>query len=85
MNADAAQVRLGDALRRATADLHRAGIEGAGNDARRLLSAALGWSAAQVLARPERPLSAAQIESFGREVIPQAQGMAAKGGWKATL
>jgi len=66
MEADAAQVRLGEALRRATADLYRAGIEGAGNDARRLLSAALGWSAAQVLARPERPLSAAQIESFGR-------------------
>jgi release factor glutamine methyltransferase len=68
MDADAAQLRLGDALRRATADLYRAGIEGAGNDARRLLSAALGWSAAQVLAHPERPLSAAQIESFGRSI-----------------
>jgi len=66
-DAGAAQrTTLGEALRRATADLHRAGIEGAGNDARRLLSAALGWSAAQILACPERPLNAAEIESFGR-------------------
>src|SRR5262245_45041158 len=57
---------LAQALRRATADLRRAGIEGAGNDARRLVSAALGLSAAQVLARPERLLSLEEVESFAR-------------------
>src|SRR5262245_16887507 len=56
---------LADALRRATAQLRRAGVEGAGNDARRLVSAALGISAAQVLARPERPLSPEEVKSFG--------------------
>ena len=38
-------------------DLRRAGVEDAGDDARRLLGAALGLSAAQMLGRPERPLS----------------------------
>jgi release factor glutamine methyltransferase len=56
---------LADALRRATAELRRAGIEGPGNDARRLLSAALHLSAAQVLARPERPLRAEEVKRFG--------------------
>ena len=68
----AQQLTLGEALRRATADLNRAGIEGAGNDARRLLSAAVGCSAAQVLARPERPLSTAEVESFGRFITRRA-------------
>ena len=40
---------LADALRRATADLSSAGIEGPGNDARLLISAALGLSAAQTV------------------------------------
>jgi release factor glutamine methyltransferase len=62
----AAQLTLASALRQATADLRRAGIEGAGDDARRLLAAVLALSAAQVLARPERPLSAEEAESFGR-------------------
>jgi release factor glutamine methyltransferase len=57
---------LADALRRATADLGSAGVEGPGNDARLLISAALGLSAAQVLARPERPLRPEEVESFGR-------------------
>jgi release factor glutamine methyltransferase len=57
---------LAEALRRATADLGTAGIEGPGNDARLLISAALGLSAAQVLARPERPLRPEEVESFGR-------------------
>jgi release factor glutamine methyltransferase len=57
---------LAQALRRATADLRRAGIEGPGNDARRLVSAALGLSAAQVLAWPERPLRPEEVKSFGR-------------------
>jgi release factor glutamine methyltransferase len=59
-------VTLAEALRRATADLASAGIEGPGNDARRLISAALGLSAAQVLARPERPLRPEEVASFGR-------------------
>jgi len=46
-----------DALAAATATLRRAGIEDAGNDARRLLGAALGLSGAQVLASPETRLS----------------------------
>ena len=57
---------LAQALRRATADLARAGIEGPGNDARLLISAALGLSAAQVLARPERSLRPEEVHSFGR-------------------
>jgi release factor glutamine methyltransferase len=56
---------LAGALRRATAELRRAGIEGPGNDARRLLSAAVGLSAAQVLARPERPLRPEEVKRFG--------------------
>ncbi len=63
---DAARPTLGAALRQATADLRRAGIDGAGDDARRLLVSALGLSAAQVLARPEWQLSAAEAESFRR-------------------
>jgi len=68
----AQEVTLGAALRRATADLCRAGIEGAGNDARRLASAVLGWSAAHILARPERPLRAAEIDSFDRCIARRA-------------
>ena len=56
---------LAQALRRATADLGRAGIEGPGNDARRLASAVVGLTAAQLLARPERPLSPEEIEGLG--------------------
>ncbi|HET6928025.1 MAG TPA: peptide chain release factor N(5)-glutamine methyltransferase [Hyphomicrobiaceae bacterium] len=63
---------LADALRRATADLGNAGIEGPGNDARLLISAALGLSAAQVLARPERPLRPEEVESFGRLIARRA-------------
>ena len=44
---DAARPTLGAALRQATADLRRAGIDGAGDDARRLLVSALGLPAAQ--------------------------------------
>ena len=59
---------LAGALRRATAELRRAGIEGPGNDARRLLSAAVGLSAAQVLARPERPLRPEEVKRFGHSI-----------------
>jgi release factor glutamine methyltransferase len=61
-----AQLTLGGALQQATADLRRAGVEGAGDDARRLLAAALGLSTAQILARPERTLSPEEAESVGR-------------------
>jgi len=57
---------LQTALRQATADLRGAGIEGAGNDARRLLAAVLGLSAVQVLSRPERTLSPGEAECFSR-------------------
>jgi release factor glutamine methyltransferase len=62
----AVQPTLGAALRQATADLRRAGIEGPGDDARRLLAAVLSLSAAQLLGRPERTLSAAEIERLDR-------------------
>jgi release factor glutamine methyltransferase len=61
-----AQETLGAVLRRATADLRRAGIDQAGNDVRRLLAAVLGLSAAQVLSQPERRLSPEQVERLGR-------------------
>ena len=60
----AVQPTLGAALRQATADLQRAGIDGAGNDARRLLAAVLGLSGAEILARPERPLDPEQAGRF---------------------
>jgi release factor glutamine methyltransferase len=63
---------LADALRRATADLGSAGIEGPGNDARLLISTALGLSAAQMLARPERPLRPEEVERFGRLIARRA-------------
>lgn len=67
-----AQLTLGAALRQATAQLRRAGIEGAGDDARRLLCAVLRLSAAQILSRPERPLSAEEAESFSRCIARRA-------------
>ena len=62
----AAQPTLGAVLRQATADLRRAGIDQAGNDARRLLAAVLGLSGAQVLSQPERRLGPEQVERFDR-------------------
>ena len=61
-----AQLTLGAALRQATADLRRAGVESAGEDARRLLGAVLGLSAAQMLSRPERPLSPSEVANSSR-------------------
>ena len=60
------QLSLGAALRQATAVLRAAGIAGAGDDARRLLCAVLGLSAAQILARPERPMGSGDAETFSR-------------------
>src|SRR5882757_9564926 len=51
------------------AALRRAGIEGPGDDARRLLAAVLSLSAAQLLGRPERPLSADEAERFDRCIV----------------
>ena len=62
----AAQPTLGAVLRQATADLQQAGIDQAGNDARRLLAAVLGLSGAQVLSQPERRLSPEQVERLDR-------------------
>jgi release factor glutamine methyltransferase len=61
-----ARPTLGAALRQATLDLQRAGIDDPGNDARRLLAAVLGLSGAQVLSQPERSLDPEQSELIGR-------------------
>lgn len=49
-------------LRRLTVALEQAGVEGAGVDARLLLSEAAGLSRAQLLARPEQELTAQQSD-----------------------
>ena len=61
-----ARPTLGAALRQATIDLQRAGIDDPGNDARRLLAAVLGLSGAQVLSQPERSLDLEQAERIDR-------------------
>jgi release factor glutamine methyltransferase len=55
---------LAAARRWAMAVLRAAGVDDAGSDVRRLLAAALGWSPAQILARPEFPLLPKQAETF---------------------
>src|SRR5262245_53612522 len=52
---------VGAASRRWTAELARAGIEEAAADVRRLVAAALGISAARLLADPERLLTPAEL------------------------
>lgn len=59
-----APLTLDIAPRQAAARLRSAGIADAGNDARRLLAAVLGLSAAQLLSQPERPLSPGQVDRF---------------------
>ena len=62
--------RCGAALRQATADLRRAGIEGAGNDARRLLAAVLGAvRARRSCAAPERPLTPERGRACSRRCV----------------
>jgi release factor glutamine methyltransferase len=51
-----------DAVQLATDELKRSGVEEPSGDARRLLGAALGLTAAELLSRPERMLSAAEAE-----------------------
>jgi release factor glutamine methyltransferase len=67
-----APLMLGIALREATARLRNAGIADAGNDTRRLLAAALGLSAAQVLSQPERPLRLEQADRFHHYIARRA-------------
>jgi release factor glutamine methyltransferase len=70
------------ALAAATRTLRLAGIEDAGNDARRLLCSALGVSAAQLLASPEMPIGTAPAQAFegyvarraGREPVSRILG-----------
>ena len=60
------------ALAEATRTLKRAGVEDAGNDARRLLAAALGLCSAQLLGSPEARLSAEQADAFAHYVVRRA-------------
>jgi release factor glutamine methyltransferase len=60
------------ALATATRTLRCARIEDAGNDARRLLAAALGVSAAQLLASPEMRLGTEPAQAFERYVARRA-------------
>ncbi len=62
------QHTIGSALRESTAELTRAGIEGAGGDVRRLMADVLGASSADLLREPERPLSVAQMDTLRRYV-----------------
>ena len=54
------------AVRDATRELSQAGIDHAGGDARRLVGAALGMTATDLLGRPERPLSLGEAEQLRR-------------------
>jgi release factor glutamine methyltransferase len=49
---------LGEAVRSSQRVLNAAGVEDAGRDARLLLAAATGLATSEIIARPERPLSA---------------------------
>jgi release factor glutamine methyltransferase len=60
------------ALAAAAAALQRAGIEQAGNDARRLLAAILGLSGAQMLGQPEQALTAEQAARFAGTLTRRA-------------
>ena len=69
----AAQPTLRALLHDAARDLQRAGIEDAGNDARRLLATVLGLSAAQMLSQPERRLDADEARRFGRAIARRSR------------
>jgi release factor glutamine methyltransferase len=62
------QPTVAGAVRQAALELQSAGIDDAGSDARRLVGAALGLSAAELLGRPERPLSADEARRLRRYV-----------------
>lgn len=61
--------RVDDAVRRGTRALSEAGVESPGGDARKLIAAATGLSAAQLLAAPETPIdpnAAAKLDEMLR-------------------
>jgi release factor glutamine methyltransferase len=57
---------VASAVRKVALALHSAGVDDPGTDARRLAAAALGLSAAELLSRPERPLSVEEAERLRR-------------------
>jgi len=63
---------VGSALRRWTAELAGAGIEGAAGDVRRLVAAALDAPAAALLREPERMLTEAQLATIEGYVARRA-------------
>ncbi len=71
--AAAGGLTLGQTLERASARLRAVGIEGARRDARLLLAVALDLAPAQVLAYPERTLSAAQGVAADRLIDRRAR------------
>jgi release factor glutamine methyltransferase len=82
-DATVAGLTAADAVRRATQELKRTGVEDASGDARRLVGAVLAITAAQLLSRPERALSAAEAEQLqalvdrrcAREPVSRILGM----------
>jgi release factor glutamine methyltransferase len=60
------QRTVGSLLRCLTRDFAHAGLDGPGEDARRLLAAAAGLTPAQLLAHPEQPITAAQADTMER-------------------
>src|SRR5438132_14339213 len=64
---------IAEALRRATAGLTQAGIEEPRREARLLLAAAMGVTATEVLAYPERPLQQRQSDHFDTYVERRAR------------
>jgi release factor glutamine methyltransferase len=66
--AAAAVERIADAVRRVTRALGEAGIEAPGGDARRLIAAATGLSAAQLLAAPEAHVDPAAARTLAEMV-----------------
>lgn len=63
---------VGSAVRTLAADLARAGIEEAAGDVRRLVADTLGLSAVAILAEPDRPLSAGELEALRGRVARRA-------------
>jgi release factor glutamine methyltransferase len=61
-------ITIDAALGHASAALASAGIDGAGNDARRLLAATLELSMVQILLRPRQALLPEQARVFGRAI-----------------
>jgi release factor glutamine methyltransferase len=68
-----AKATVGLALRQSTAALARAGIEGAGGDARRLVAAVLDVPAVKLLGEPERALTPAQASQLSGYLARRAR------------